>query len=259
MKSGVLHGVVAGFGLAFFSCHVTAAEAIGVPAVGGQPEYLFLEKVPREQGRATAEMIAQALARGRLVIFSYMGKLTDPKLGDKGFTGDYFAEQWLAALEPMLIDITPEQRRILDKLVWAGKRSIENNQDRLNAKGVGWKHFLPAKWARETGLMFNSRTGIVTRQPARNYRHPSNAPDELDKVVLAKFSQPDYNGEAYGEESMMGKQPVYRYFDPVRLMEPCLACHGKPKGEPDVLGFRKDGLEAGDVIGLISVAVPLKQ
>ncbi|WP_303907136.1 c-type heme family protein [Thiohalomonas denitrificans] len=56
----------------------------------------------------------------------------------------------------------------------------------------------------------------------------------------------------------MGKQPVYRYFDPVRLMEPCLACHGKPKGELDMLGYEKDGLEAGDVIGLISVAVPIE-
>ena len=60
MKTGVLHGVVAGLSLAALSGQVAAADAIGVPAVGGQPEYLFLEKVPREQGRATAEMIAQA-------------------------------------------------------------------------------------------------------------------------------------------------------------------------------------------------------
>ncbi|WP_303900878.1 Tll0287-like domain-containing protein [Thiohalomonas denitrificans] len=256
MKKLVLP-TAAGVGLLFFSC-LSIAEEIGVPNQGGHPEYLFLEKVPQEQGRATAEMISQALAVGRLVIFSHMKKLTDPELGDKGFTGDYFVEQWLAALEPQLMDITPAQQRILDKLIWAGKLSIDNNQDRLNVKGTGWKHFLPAKWAREAGLMFNSRTGIVTRQPARNYRHPSNAPDSMDKAVLTRFIQPDHDGKPYGEETMMGKQPVYRYFEPVELMEPCLACHGKPKGELDVLGYEKDGLEGGDVIGMISVTVPIE-
>ncbi len=76
--------------------------------------------------------------------------------------------------------------------------------------------------------------------------------------MLTRFSQPGYDGQPHGEETKMGKQPVYRYFDPVRLMEPCLACHGKPKGELDMLGYEKDGLEAGDVIGLISVAVPIE-
>jgi len=58
---------------------------------------------------------------------------------------------------------------------------------------------------------------------------------------------------------MMGKQKVYRYFDPINLMPPCLACHGKPKGEKDMLGFEKDGLEAGDIIGLISVSVAVEK
>ena len=53
----------------------------------------------------------------------------------------------------------------------------------------------------------------------------------------------------------MGKRAVYRHMEPIRLMEPCLPCHGKPKGEPDMLGYSKDGLEAGDLIGLMSVTV----
>ncbi len=57
----------------------------------------------------------------------------------------------------------------------------------------------------------------------------------------------------------MGKQPVYRYYDPVTLMPPCLACHGKPKGEPDMLGFEKDGFDEGDVIGMISVTVAVTE
>jgi len=32
-------------------------------------------------------------------------------------------------------------------------------------------------------------------------------------------------------------------------------CHGQPKGAPDLLGYEKDGLEAGDVIGLLNVTI----
>lgn len=234
-----------------------ASDDIGIPAKGGFPEYLFIDKVPQKHAPSTAEMISTALAKGRLVIFAQMPKLTNPELGDKGFSGDEFVEQWKATLEADFMSATPKQKEILDKLIWAGKQSMDNNQDRLNIKGIKWKHFLPAKWARETGLMFNSRTGIVTKQPARNYRHPSNAPDKREIEILRLFADKK-NGEAkpMGEWAMMGKQKVYRYYDPIPLIKPCLACHGKPKGEIDILGFQKDGLENDDIIGFISVAVP---
>lgn len=252
-------GVMAG--AALLSCAglgTATAEPIGVPAEGGTPEQLFLEKVKKEEAHGTAEIIAKALAKGRLVIFAHMPKLSDPELGDKGFTADYFAEQWLAVLEQDLIMATPAQKRILDKLVKAGKQSIDNNQERLNVKGIGWKNFLPAKWARETGVGFTAMTGILTKQPARNYRNPSNVPDAFEKQVLTKFIRKNYDGKPYGEFAQMGTQRVYRYFEPIHLMEPCLACHGKPKGEPDRLGFKKDGLAVNDVIALISVTVPVE-
>ena len=245
--------------LFFISSHANAEGKIGIPAKGGQPEYLFLEKVSESEAKSTADMISKALGKGRLVIFAQMKKLTDPTLGDKGFTGDVFAEQWNASLEAEFMSASPSQKRIIDKLVWAGKQSMDNNQDRLNVKGVKWKHFLPAKWARETGLMFNSRTGIVTKQPSINYRHPSNVPDTKEIEVLSKFVKEGTAAKAQGEFAMMGKQKVYRYFDPIHLMPPCLACHGKPKGELDMLGFEKDGLNSGDVIGLISVSIAVEK
>jgi len=243
----------------FIAFHVNAADEIGIPAKGGHPEYLFLEKVTENEAQSTADMISKALGKGRLVIFAQMKKLTDPKIGNKGFTGDVFAEQWKASLEAEFMSASPTQKRIINKLVWAGKQAMDNNQDRLNIKGVKWKHFLPAKWARETGLMFNSRTGIVTKQPARNYRHPSNVPDNKEIEVLTKFVKAGAEAKPQGEFAMMGKQKIYRYFDPIHLMPPCLSCHGKPKGELDMLGFQKDGFDAGDVIGLISVSVAVEK
>lgn len=57
--------------------------------------------------------------------------------------------------------------------------------------------------------------------------------------MLVKFTQPNYDEASYGIFTPMGKQLVYRYFEPIRLMQPCLACHGKPKGKLDMLGFLK--------------------
>ncbi len=247
------------FILLFMPLVVNATDEIGVATKGGYPEYLFLEKVQESEAKTTADLIAKAIAKGRLVIFAQMKKLTDPDIGNKNFTGELFVKQWKASMEAEFMEISPTQQRIMDKLFWAGKQCIDNNQDRINIKGVKWKHFLPAKWARETGLMFNSRTGIVTKQPSINYRHPSNVPDKKEKEMLIEFIKTGASLNPKGEFAMMGKQKVYRYFDPIVLMPPCLACHGKPKGEIDILGFQKDGLDAGDVIGLISVSVAVTE
>lgn len=233
-----------------------AAEAVGVRAKGGQPEYLFLEKVPRAEAEATARKLANAVIAGRLIIFAYSKKLTDPELGDKGFSGEFFEKQWRSALEGEMLDATPNQKRILEKLFWAGRQVIDNNQDRLNVKGIAWKHFLPAKWEREMGQVFTARTGIIIKQPGRNYRSPVNVPDDMERGMLQYFidARLDEN-KPQTAFSTLGKQAVFRHMEPIRLMPPCLGCHGKPRGEPDMLGFQKDGLDTGDVIGLMSVTI----
>ena len=125
-----------------------AAEEIGARARGGFPESFFLEKTPRAEAKSTAERLAKAVIAARMIIFAYAGKFVDPNLGDKGFSGEVFETQWRAALEGDMIDATPNQKRLYEKLIWAGRQVMENNQDRINTKGVGWKNFLPAKWER---------------------------------------------------------------------------------------------------------------
>lgn len=249
-------GKIAVFAAVMLMAAPAAADPVGVRAKGGQPEYLFLEKVPRAEAKATAEKLANAVIAGRLIIFAYSKKLTDPELGDKGFTGEFFEKQWRSTLEGEMLDATPNQKRIMEKLFWAGRQVIDNNQDRLNVKGVAWKHFLPAKWEREMGQVFNSRTGIIIKQPGRTYRSPVNVPDDMERSTLQYFVDAGH-GESKPRTAFatMGKQDVYRHMEPIRLMPPCMGCHGKPKGEPDMLGFEKDGLEPGDVIGLMSVTI----
>ena len=235
------------------------AEEVGSRAKGGYPEYLFLEKTPRAEARSTAEKLARTVIAGRMIIFAYSGKLTDPELGDKGFSGEVFEKQWRAAVDAEMLDATPNQKRIIEKLFWAGRQVIDNNQDRLNVKGIAWKNFLPAKWEREMGQVFTARTGIIIKQPGRTYRSPVNVPDELERSALQHYVNAGRDeSRPQTAFTTMGKQAVYRHLEPIRLLDACLPCHGKPKGEPDMLGYAKDGLEAGDLIGLMSVTVAVE-
>ena len=235
-----------------------AAEQVGARAKGGFPESFFMEKVPRAEANATAEKLARAVMAARMIIFAYAGKIVDPTLGDKGLSGDALESQWRSAVEPDLIDASPSQKKIFEKLFWAGRQVMDNNQERINTKGVGWKNFLPAKWEREMGQVFAARTGIIIKQPGRAYRSPMNAPDDTERAALEHYVKAGHGeNKPLTSFAKWGKQEVYRHMEPIRLIPACLGCHGKPKGEPDMLGFEKDGLEAGDVIGVMSVTVGL--
>lgn len=233
-----------------------AAEPVGARAKGGFAESFFMEKVPRAEAAATAEKLARAVMAARMIIFAYAGKIVDPALGDKGLSGEALESQWRAAVESDLIDASPRQKKIFEKLFWAGRQVMDNNQERINTKGVGWKNFLPAKWEREMGQVFTARTGIVIKQPGRAYRSPMNAPDDTERAALEHYVKAGHNeNKPLTSYAKWGKQEVYRHMEPIRLIPPCLGCHGKPKGEPDMLGFEKDGLEAGDIIGVMSVTL----
>ena len=62
-----------------------ASDPVGVAAKGGFPEYLFLEKLPRAEAEVMAKKLARAVVAARMIIFAHGAKITDPKLGDKGF------------------------------------------------------------------------------------------------------------------------------------------------------------------------------
>ena len=182
------------------------------------------------------------------------------KAPPRGLGSNWNESTWRAqsrtAFEGELIDATPTQKRIFEKLFWAGRQVIENNQDRLNLKGVAWKNFLPAKWEREMGQVFTARTGIIIKQPGRAYRSPVNVPDDTERAALEHYVRAGQSESApLTSYASWGKQNVYRHMEPIRLIAPCLSCHGKPKGELDMVGFEKDGLEVGDVIGLMSVSI----
>ncbi len=48
-----------------------------------------------------------------------------------------------------------------------------------------------------------------------------------------------------------------RFFRSIQLTKDCLSCHGDPRGEPDLLGFAKEGWAEGEVHGAFEIIAPL--
>ena len=82
--------------LFFLTALPVAAEQVGARAKGGFAESFFMEKLPRAEAKATAEKLAKGVIAARMIIFAYAGKFVDPTLGDKGFSGEVFENQWRA-------------------------------------------------------------------------------------------------------------------------------------------------------------------
>ena len=51
---------------------------------------------------------------------------------------------------------------------------------------------------------------------------------------------------------------TFRYVSSLRAERNCLECHGQPAGEKDVTGFKKEGMQLGDLAGAVSISLPME-
>ncbi len=112
----------------------------------------------------------------------------------------------------------------------------------------------------EVGQRFSEILGIFTNFTIRlisdNPRNIKNLPDDYENGVLQAFKKDPLVGEIYEEATIDGKQYL-RYLVPLRVNRSCLICHGEPKGEIDVTGFEKEGMQIGDLRGAVSLTLPI--
>lgn len=106
--------------------------------------------------------------------------------------------------------------------------------------------------------------GIALKRTSTRVRNPLNAPDALESEALQWFE----------DEKAAGRSPTrlvqsdgadYRYYAPLRIARPCLACHGPGEAMSDEVrralhsrypGDRATGYAEGDLRGVIRVSVP---
>ncbi|GAB6112705.1 methyl-accepting chemotaxis protein [Desulfomicrobium salsuginis] len=112
---------------------------------------------------------------------------------------------------------------------------------------------VPIVTAMNTAAAKAAEAGYEFKVPKESPRNPKNAPNDLERKVLAEFSSSNI------QEKVIVEKDRLLYFKPIRLSEDCLYCHGDPKGEKDPTGGVKEGWKAGEVHGAFVVISSLKE
>ncbi|MBR2789508.1 MAG: DUF3365 domain-containing protein [Eggerthellaceae bacterium] len=109
---------------------------------------------------------------------------------------------------------------------------------------------------REISVTFTDSSNYVTRYVSDAPRNPADTPDMHELAAIKAFKADETLAFRGAITEYDGKQ-VYRYLEPMRITEICMECHGGPKGEIDITGYPKEGLALGDVVGAVSIVVPM--
>ena len=216
---------------------------------------------------AIAKSLADMLRAARQVISNNQARINDPNLGDKGLNGNVVLQQAVeiykktTGTDPASVDPSSRHGRLLHAQMDAIVEVTDANQATINAKGVGFKAFIPAVFARLVNEAFENRAKDEARvkvtAPEQLVRNRKARPDEWEgDVMRSKLLQADWpRGQAYAADAVTKGRSAYRMMMPEYYAASCLSCHGSPKGETDITGYPKEGGKEGDLGAVISVTL----
>ena len=211
----------------------------------------------------TSQELTTLYRAARKVISDNQAHINKPEIGDKGLSGEAVGAMALKNYTKTmgnklsLASLTAAEKAMMA----AVKEVMDENQDLINAKGVGFKGFLPAIFARHVANRFNSKMSgkmkIKLTAPKKYVRNRANRPDKWEhNIIETMFKKDDYQkGKAFSEQSTFKGTPAYRFILPEYYGQSCLKCHGEPKGERDITGGKKEGGVLGELGGAISLII----
>jgi hypothetical protein len=214
-----------------------------------------------------AKSLADMLRAARQVISNNQARINDPSLGDKGLSGHVVLDQAIeiykknTGTDPATLDPASRQGRLLRAQMDAIVEATDANQATINAKGIGFKAFIPAVFARLVNEAFENRANneaqVKVTAPEQLVRNRKARPDAWEtEVIRNKLLQPDWiRGQAYSSNTQVKDRPAFRMMMPEYYATSCLSCHGSPKGETDITGYPKEGGKEGDLGAVISVTL----
>jgi uncharacterized protein DUF3365 len=216
----------------------------------------------------TGRLLAILLDAGRGAVAANQPLINDASKGDKGFTPEVFTQQLAEKFKARTsVDLgnlkgggVPElAQKLLPELVAAAKQTVADNQATINKPGVKYKGFTPAHFGTQTAAGFSAKTGIYMKQTTTDglLRNPLNKADDFEAGMMKELGDPGYprQGDKIMSETVGG---AVRVMLPLFYGKGCLGCHGEPKGEMDVSGYKKEGAKEGDLGGAVSVKLPAK-
>lgn len=213
--------------------------------------------------REVAETIAKIITGARVIISENQFLFNDPNMGDKGFSVPVFEQKASAKIKDMFgINVYDKSLSLEAKAMWeAAKQAVKEAQPIINKKGIGYKGFIPAVFAKIAAAKFMAKAPgayakLTTVTPLKN---PLNRPDDWESKIGSMFKQSSYEkGKPYSEIATMKGKKYLRLMQPEYYSGACLNCHGTPKGESHIGGGKKEGLKDGEGGAGFSIALPLK-
>ena len=123
-------------------------------------------------------------------------------------------------------------------------------------------NLVPQVVATQVAKRVTQHTKYYVRQVSLRYRNPQNSPDAYETAQLKKFAK-DPSREAYNIVNTGGVRS-FRYMQPMLATASCLECHGSYEKAPKFVrerfppGHYSYNYRVGDVIGAVSVTIPMK-
>jgi Protein of unknown function (DUF3365) len=220
-----------------------------------------------QEDLAIALSLAKLLQSGRTVISRNQDLINDPAKGDKGLSGDVVLAETIenykkaTGIDPRSVDPASRHGHLLQAEMSAVKEVVDENQSLINEKGVGFKGFIPATFARLVTESLQKTAGsyldIKVTAPPALVRNRKSRPDEWEKSIIEdKFLSPSWTrGQIFSQDQPNRGRPAFRVMVPEYYTASCLSCHGQKKGEVDITGYPKEGASEGDLGGIISITL----
>lgn len=249
-RSAILGGGAAA--LISMSVFLAPAAAVGADA-------------PSAEDLRIAQSLATMLQSARAVVSAHQGEINDPSKGDKGLSAEKVLGETIAnyrkktGVDPLAIDPASYEGRLLKAQMDAVVEVTDANQALINEKGVGFKGFIPATFARLVNEAFGRRVGeeasVKNTAPPELVRNRQTRPDEWELAAIKDYlQQPDWpRGQLHSGIDRVGGEARVRVMVPEYYSQSCLTCHGEPKGELDMTGYAKEGAHENDLGGIISI------
>jgi PAS domain S-box-containing protein len=124
------------------------------------------------------------------------------------------------------------------------------------------ENLIPQVAATRVAQQLTRGSSYYVRQVSLRYRNPDNRPDSFEADRLAGFRDAAA-AETWQVTAEQGKKSL-RYLLPMVSDESCLACHGSYETAPGFIqrrfprGHFSYGYKVGEVIGAVSVSVPME-
>jgi hypothetical protein len=210
--------------------------------------------------------LATMLQSARGVIGEHQALINDPDVGEKNMGGDVVLTQ---AIDRFTATTGADPKEtVAETEAWLMQAEMDAivavmdaHQDEIDRKGVGFKGFVPAVFARLVNERFfelaGERARIKVTAPADLVRNRKARPDAWERnIIETQLSQPDWpEGGVFHEVTEVDGRSALRVLVPEYYGEGCLSCHGAPVGDIDVTGYPKEGGKLGQLGGVISITL----